>query len=266
MCLFPRYIKFFDGKKHIIDYPLEGYISIPCGKCVECNDQYVRDWTIRAYHEYSKTNKGCVLTLTYNDEFLPSDGNLRRRDVQLYLKRLRKSISFRFYGCGEYGGKTFRPHYHIILFGYEPDDWYYWQKSRSGNDIYRSPFLEKEWSMGFVYVERFDLKAVKYCMKYLQKYAFEKCPELDAKIVKPFSMMSLRPGIGDLSQCSFETDKVYLGGKSYSLPRYYLKMFEKEGRDFTELRKFRDIRMRLFVRDKKSLEKLRKRIDRRYFM
>lgn len=44
-------------------------------------------------------------------------------DVQNFLKRLRKVIKkyfneeFRFYALLEYGGKRFRPHYHIILFG-----------------------------------------------------------------------------------------------------------------------------------------------------
>lgn len=45
------------------------------------------------------------------------------RDVQNFLKRLRKVIykyfkeEFRFYALLEYGGRRFRPHYHIILFG-----------------------------------------------------------------------------------------------------------------------------------------------------
>ncbi len=74
------------------------------------------------------------MTLTYDDEHLPindyvdSDGvihgkpTLRKRDVQLFLKRLRKNYKYdnhiKYFCCGEYGGKTFRPHYHLIIFGF----------------------------------------------------------------------------------------------------------------------------------------------------
>lgn len=46
---------------------------------------------------------------------------LCKRDIQLFLKRLRKQFkkfneSFRFFCCGEYGPQTFRPHYHLLFF------------------------------------------------------------------------------------------------------------------------------------------------------
>lgn len=47
---------------------------------------------------------------------------LRKRDVQLFLKRLRKQLSnfsdakIRYYACGEYGPVHFRPHFHLLLF------------------------------------------------------------------------------------------------------------------------------------------------------
>lgn len=36
------------------------------------------------------------------------------------MKRLRKylePVKVRFFACGEYGDNTYRPHYHLILFG-----------------------------------------------------------------------------------------------------------------------------------------------------
>lgn len=47
---------------------------------------------------------------------------LSKRDVQLFLKRLRKYVykntreRLRYFIVGEYGPKTYRPHYHLLLF------------------------------------------------------------------------------------------------------------------------------------------------------
>lgn len=59
-------------------------------------------------------------TLTYDDAHLPKDGGLSMSDVQLAIKRVRKSLGkrrIRYYGCGEYGERFGRPHYHVIFFG-----------------------------------------------------------------------------------------------------------------------------------------------------
>ena len=51
---------------------------------------------------------------------------LSKEDLQKFLKRLRFQISklfdeeIRYFACGEYGPKTFRPHYHILLYFNEP--------------------------------------------------------------------------------------------------------------------------------------------------
>lgn len=51
---------------------------------------------------------------------------LSKRDLQNFIKRLRFQISekfdaeVRYFACGEYGPKHFRPHYHILLFFNEP--------------------------------------------------------------------------------------------------------------------------------------------------
>ena len=60
------------------------------------------------------------LTLTYNDDNLPSDVGLHKDDLQRFFKRLRKALDtkkIRYFACGEYGDTTSRPHYHAIVFG-----------------------------------------------------------------------------------------------------------------------------------------------------
>lgn len=74
-------------------------------------------------------NAGAItfVTLTYDDDHLPADGSLVPADVRFFLKKLRRKAGLvRFFAVGEYGGKNFRPHYHLILFGVEYSD--AWQK------------------------------------------------------------------------------------------------------------------------------------------
>ncbi len=58
------------------------------------------------------------VTLTYNPEHLPPGGNLVPKELQEFLKRLRKNTkyTFRYLASGEYGEDKGRPHYHLILF------------------------------------------------------------------------------------------------------------------------------------------------------
>ncbi len=59
------------------------------------------------------------VTLTYNPEHLPPGGNLVPKELQDFLKRLRKNTksTYRYLACGEYGErKTKRAHYHLVLF------------------------------------------------------------------------------------------------------------------------------------------------------
>ena len=75
-------------------------------------------------HEASLHERNCFLTLTFDDLHLPASGSVNVRDVQLFLKRFRKALTYRnmkirFFACGEYGDKNLRPHYHLIIFGYD---------------------------------------------------------------------------------------------------------------------------------------------------
>ena len=81
---------------------------------------------------YSHENNSFT-TLTYDPENLTHINEktgeicdlptLVPSDLKKFMYRLRQQIKpkrIRFYGVGEYGDKSSRPHYHLALFGYEP--------------------------------------------------------------------------------------------------------------------------------------------------
>lgn len=189
--------------------------TFPCGKCFECRSKKVREWSFRIAMEASLYDKNCFLSLTYNDEHLPEDGKIHYEDVQKFLKRLRKIYgNLRFFACGEYGSEHNRPHYHVILFNFCPDDLVYFFTDDQGDDIYLSDIISKIWNKGFITVGvNINVKTAKYCAKYLQKGD------------DPVLHMSLKPGIGwqafDLS--SLATDKIYINGTYIKIPNYFLK-------------------------------------------
>lgn len=95
-------------------------LLVPCGKCIACRIKRRQEWSTRMLHEMEAHDDSVFLTLTYSDNFLPDRASLRKRDCQLFYKRLRKSLGnrrIRYFGCGEYGDTSGRPHYHHIIFG-----------------------------------------------------------------------------------------------------------------------------------------------------
>ena len=130
-------------KPHLIfDKVHSVYMEVPCRMCMECRLNYTREWAMRICNEANSYDNNCFLTLTFNDEHLPNDNSIHKRDLQLFVKRLRKALvgkKIRYFGCGEYGGKFGRPHYHIIIFNWYPEDAFYDNTCSK----MRSPTLEK---------------------------------------------------------------------------------------------------------------------------
>ena len=108
-----------------------------CGSCVACRIKRKMEWTTRLELEASCHENSSFHTLTYahapqmQGPLLPGQvrpgPTLIRKDLSNWLKTLREayhrknsnSSPLRFFGCGEYGDKHERPHYHVILFGYK---------------------------------------------------------------------------------------------------------------------------------------------------
>lgn len=206
-------------------------LSIPCGSCFGCRQEYRRQWTVRCMMEYSMSDLSSFVTLTYDEEHNPH--NLSYRDLQLFFKRLRKEFDHvRYYACGEYGAKMVRPHYHGVLFNVHFVDRVF-HGSSSGFDLFRSPTLERLWPFGFSTIGDVTYESCAYVTGYVLKKMHRFVsheyihPETGEYLQPEFVVMSRRPGIGAsfLERFKAETlrdDSVYIGGQTMMPPRFFL--------------------------------------------
>lgn len=210
------------GSKY--DIPGFGVVKawpVPCGQCIGCRLDYSRDWADRCVIEAkSYPDDHCwFVTLTYDDDHLPPvgplnpdfvdvpqyPGTLVPKDLQDWLKRLRIDAyrdrcetNIRFYGAGEYGSKSLRPHYHVILYGITFPDLQLYKRNVQGDPLYTSKWLSGTWQNGFAVVAPLSWRTAAYTARYVVKKlrgeAGTEC--YDGFGVKPeFVRMSLKPGI-----------------------------------------------------------------------
>ena len=143
-------------------------------------------------------DRNCFVTLTYNDEHLPANGSLNKRDITLFLKRLRKRYGkgIRYYQCGEYGELLSRPHHHAILFNHDFEDKQLWSV-RGGVRLYRSASLEQLWPYGYSTIGDVTFESAAYVARYVvKKITGEREGEHYRGKMPEFATMSRRPGIG----------------------------------------------------------------------
>ncbi|MCQ2795628.1 MAG: hypothetical protein MJ214_05490 [Bacilli bacterium] len=212
-------------------YGESNIVQLPCGKCPSCIEAKTKTWASRCVLEASLYPNNSFITLTYRDGCLPKYG-LCKKDVQKFLKRLRRYLGeqkIRYYCCGEYGEHTKRPHYHLIIFGWFPEDAKFFKKGDYGEGhLYTSKILEDLWPFGFSMVGEVTYASCGYVARYCQKKMY-----INGKY-KAFSLMSLKPGIGyqflsDNFDKIYDTDKVYgkFGNSTFTTPfRYFDKVLE----------------------------------------
>lgn len=217
-------------------------LQLPCGQCVGCRLERSRRWAVRCVHESQMHEASSFVTLTYDDDHLPT--GLRYSDFQKFMKRVRKLFpGARFFMCGEYGESTFRPHYHACLFGVFFADRLL---HSSGGDypVYRSDTLSRLWPLGFATVGDVSFESAGYCARYVMKKvtgdaAAEHYQRVDVRtgeivqVAPEFCRMSLKPGIGmPWLEKYFKDvygeskDAVVMNGVKSKPPRYYDKKLE----------------------------------------
>ena len=217
------------GKRGIVFSLRDGFqdmaLQVPCGKCVGCAADKAREWSIRCYHESQLHDLNAFITLTYDDEHLPSDGLISKKHLQDFFKRLRHDCSFRYFACAEYGDMSRRPHYHAIIFG---------QDFRGGHvdlggGLYTSSRLAKVWGNGVVSVGAVTPESIAYVCGYTAK----KLGDSDT-----FTLMSRRPAIGSGWLDKYKDElrrngQAIMNGHTYSVPKSYLT---KEPEYFSQLK------------------------------
>jgi len=197
-------------------------------------------------HEMESWEKSSFITLTYNDANLKT-ASLVKEDLQLFLKRLRKSLSaekrpIKYYACGEYGDLNERPHYHVIAFGIGPDD---------------KELIETKWGKGFIQMRGVGYESAAYVAGYvMKKYSGPLAKQVYGDRQIPFQVCS--KGLGKdwiqrnesyaLDDCS-----ITMRGAKMSLPRYYTKILgEKITDGLKEKKAFERIeKHRAFVKKRK---------------
>lgn len=271
------------GKRSIVFKADEGFsdlpVQVPCGKCVGCRIEHSRQFAIRCVHEASLYPDNCFVTLTYNDQCLPSGSNLVVSDLQKFFKRLRKRFGsgIRYLACGEYGvvckicSKSFnfcvcgsfvpsagRPHYHACIFNHTFSDLVYLYTTTAGSKMYRSAILESLWPYGFSTVGEVNFKSAGYVARYSwKKIDDERTSEYYSGRRSEFVVMSRgskslgTKGIGygwyqRFKDDVYNHDVVVLDqGVSCRPPKYYDSQFELDNpEDYAKIKSKRSFKVR----------------------
>lgn len=138
-------------------------------------------WAARMVLESTSHEVSCVATLTY--KLAPR--SVDPVEFRLFLDRFRKARgAFRYFGVGEYGDKTFRPHYHVAFFGVS---------------LLEADTILSAWKAGAVHVDDMSPQAAAYVAGYVtKKMTMEDDSRLKGRHPE-FSRMSRNPGLGALA-------------------------------------------------------------------
>lgn len=213
-------------------YKTPGGDEVPCGRCMPCRITRQREWVSRLLMEYLESERklpATFFTLTYDEKHVPKDGSLSKEDLRLFLKRLRAGSmgSIRYFAVGEYGDKTFRPHYHGVLFGVSAPEW--------------EEYINKKWGLGNIKVDDLNTARMRYVTGYvLKKMTQPDDPRLGDKTPE-FRVFSNKPPLGAafavhlLQFCCTKRGSEYIRkngdipmnfryeGKLYRVPNYWIK-------------------------------------------
>lgn len=185
-CLTPYYVTLTAPNYNPITKEWDSEVPTPCGKCPNCIERRIREWTFRLEQHNKSAITAYFCTFTYDQNKIPWYNDetgpvlhLKKKHIQLFFKRLRshdirrKTPTFtegllaskkgkiltstdrlerppiKMLTIGEYGGQTKRPHYHSIIYNTFP------------------AHIEKAWDKGNVHIGVAGSGSLHYVMSYL---------------------------------------------------------------------------------------------------
>lgn len=259
-------------RKRINDMAVNPYWCqrVPCGRCKACRLKKSREWANRCALEAEGYEFNYFLTLTYDDKHVPKGYDidvdtgevshvnvLVKKDFQNFMKRLRERFKrlyghdgIRFFGCGEYGNKNERPHFHVILFNC-PFSHLKQLKMGSSGLYFTDEDIAAIWNKGFHTISPMSWANCAYTARYVMKKQVGKSRVRHLEALDSFSvddlypwqeefiLSSRRPGIGgryfdEHTEDIFDTFSVTVkrnnGAVSVGLPLYYRRKIKDDER------------------------------------
>jgi len=194
-------------------------------------------WAIRLEQELKHSKEAYFVTLTYHDDYIPlGDKNipsLSKIDAKKLIKSLRKRTKkkgIKYFLVGEYGEKSFRPHYHVLLF------------NTGMSALATQKYLLESWQKGQIDIGTVTEASIRYCTKYMiQQY------DVSEWVEPPFRLMSNGIGKGYIESRTLQSyhkrdlSRDFItkaNGTKHSLPRYYKeKLYTKRERELQQIRR-----------------------------
>jgi len=207
-------------------------LLVSCGSCINCRKQKAKEWGLRMQHEYEYVKNKYFITLTYNNESLPRCGSVIKKDMQRFVKRVRKNTGseIKYYCCGEYGEKFQRPHYHAIVLVYD---------DKLNNEQWHKQFKD-DWPYGYVYVGGVTDASINYVCGYIDKKIMSYNGVVLGNRKSPFKIQS--NGFGE-KYCIKNAESlknelsIQIRDKKIGLPRYYKKKLQINPKDVQDISK-----------------------------
>ena len=152
--------------------------SVACGQCLHCRILKKSSLTLRNLLEWNTSISGQFLTLTYETD----PETLYYPDIQRFLKRFRKNektrgnpLPIRFFCCGEYGTKSNRAHWHLLIY--------------NARSLPQGLQRLEQWPFGHAFIGAVTPQSIGYTVRYTTKFSMGDQREI--------GRWSSKPGLGE---------------------------------------------------------------------
>lgn len=156
------------------DKSVKKTLLVPCGSCPLCLHTKRLQWVYRMEEESKLSDISVMLTFTYDNEHLVFGELFPSLDSSSFVKAiakikrvfLKKGIYFRYYGNGEYGDESLRPHYHLMSF-FKINNYHEANYPQLLDTI--SEVCNQSWNKGHVQLDQCNFATMYYLAKYVTK-------------------------------------------------------------------------------------------------